>query len=361
MRKINRFFLCFLCILVFTLTAEAKHPKVKNIIFLIGDGMGLNQMYAGMTYNKNSLQLERCTHIGLVKTYSANKYVTDSGAGGTALACGVKTNNKMIGMGPDSVAVESILHLAEKNGLSTGVVVACNVTHATPASFVAHQVSRKMTQEIAVDYLKTDIDVFIGGGRDDFEKRKDNRNLSQELKLKDYRVVYTMDELTKVKSGKVAALLADNHPERASKRGDMLPDATQKAIELLSKNKKGFFLMIEGSQIDWAAHDNDIDYLIEELLDFDKAIGIALDFAAKNKETLVVITADHETGGLSILKGDFSNGKVKASFASNDHSGVPVPVYAYGTGAELFVGFMENTSFKEKFARLYQFKEGKMK
>lgn len=355
MKKINRIVICVGIIFFFVFSAEAKYPKVKNIIFLIGDGMGLNQMYAGMTYNKNSLQLERCTHIGLSKTYSANKYVTDSGAGGTALACGVKTNNQMIGMGSDSVAVESILHLAEKNSLSTGVVVACNVTHATPASFVAHQVSRKMTQEIAADYLKTDIDVFIGGGRDDFEKRKDNRNLSEELKLKDYQVVYTMDELAKVKSGKVAALLADNHPERASKRGDMLPDATLKAIELLSKNKKGFFLMVEGSQIDWAAHDNDIDYLTEEMLDFDKAIGIALDFAAKNKETLVVITADHETGGLSILKGDLKEGNVKVSFASDDHSGIPVPVYAYGKGAELFTGFMENVSFKEKFVELYQF------
>lgn len=355
MRRMNRIFVCFLFICFFTFSVEAKYPKVKNIIFLIGDGMGLNQMYAGMTCNKNSLQLERCTHIGLSKTYSANKYVTDSGAGGTALACGVKTNNQMIGMGSDSVAVESILHLVEKNGLSTGIVVTCNVTHATPASFVAHQVSRKMTQEIAADYLKTDIDVFIGGGRDDFEKRKDNRNLSEELRLKDYQVVYTMDELTKVKSGKVAALLADNHLEKASKRGDMLPNATSKAIELLSENKKGFFLMIEGSQIDWAAHNNDIDYLTEEMLDFDKAVGIALDFAAKNKETLVVITADHETGGLSILKGDFNKGTVKASFASDDHSGVPVPVYAYGHGAEIFTGFMENTAFKNKFVQLYYF------
>ncbi|MDR0873091.1 MAG: alkaline phosphatase, partial [Prevotellaceae bacterium] len=186
------------------MTTPAYGKKVKNIIFLIGDGMGLTQMYAGMTKNGGHLNLEQCQYVGLSKTYSADSYITDSAAGGTALACGVKTNNGMLGMTPDSAAVKSILHIAEENGKATGIVVACSVTHATPAAFVAHQPSRSMDKEIAEDYLKTDIDVFIGGGRKFFEKKK--RNLTSELKEKNYQVVTEMSDLQNIHSGKVAGL-----------------------------------------------------------------------------------------------------------------------------------------------------------
>jgi alkaline phosphatase len=336
------------------LLIAGKNPK--NVIFLIGDGMGITQVYAAMVANGNKLELEECTHSGFSKTFSSNNFTTDSGAAGTALACGVKTKNGMIGMGPDSVAVESILKLAEKNNLATGIVASCAVTHATPASYIAHQINRNMYEEIAADYLKTDVDVFIGGGKKYFEDRIDGRNLTAELRNKNYQVVYTIDDVKAVKSGKLAGLLYDDHNPAMDERGDMLPDATMAAIEILSKNKKGFFLMVEGSQIDWAGHDNNAGNVIKEMLDFDKTIGRVLDFAKKDGNTLVIITADHETGGMTILDGKMGSDQMNTSFSSKGHTGVPVPVFSFGPGAEAFTGFMDNISFKPKLEKLLKLK-----
>lgn len=329
----------------------------KNVIFLIGDGMGLAQIYSGMMANRNHLELERCTYSGFSKTYSADNFTTDSGAGGTALACGVKTKNHMIGMNPDSVAVQSILEEASKNKLATGIVVACALTHATPASYIAHQVNREMNEEIATDYLKTDIDVFIGGGRKYFEDRTDNRNLTKELKTKNYQIIYKLDDVKAIKSGKLAGLLYDDQNPGMPERGTMLPDATQAALNILSNNKKGFFLMVEGSQIDWAAHNNNYPQIIREMLDFDQTIGKALDFAKLDGNTLVIITADHETGGMTITDGKVGTDNLKVLFSTKNHSGVPVPVFAYGPGAENFTGFMENISFKAKIEKLLKLKK----
>jgi alkaline phosphatase len=194
-----------------------KSPR--NVIFLIGDGMGLSQVYAAMVSNGNHLQFERFKSVGFSKTYSYDNFTTDSGAGGTALACGVKTRNGMIGMNPDSVAVPSVLEIAEKNGLSTGIVVACALTHATPASYIAHQVNRNMYEAIAADFLKTDIDVFIGGGRKYFEQREDDRNLTDELKVRNYQIAYTMDDVRNIKTGKLAGLLYPEHNPPMPERG----------------------------------------------------------------------------------------------------------------------------------------------
>ena len=330
--------------------------KPKNVIFMIGDGMGLSQVYAAMVKNNNKLELERCPVIGFSKTYSSSHFTTDSGAGGTALATGVKTKNGMIGMDPDSVAVESILELAEKNTLATGMVVACAVTHATPSSFIAHQVNRNMYDEIATDFLKTDIDVFIGGGRKSFEKRLDGRNLTNELKAKQYQIAYTLDDVKAVKSGKLAGLLYDDQNPSVPERGKMLSESTVAALDILDNNKKGFFLMIEGSQIDWACHDNNADQAIKEMLDFDETIGKVLDFAQKDGNTLVIITADHETGGFTIPSGDMKTGTIKEAFSTKGHSGTPVPIYAYGPGAENFSGFMENTALFGKIKKLLKLK-----
>jgi len=354
----NSIFITSVCLLFcITLQPLSAQKNPKNVIFLIGDGMGIAQVYAGMVANGNHLELERCTYSGFSKTYSSNKFTTDSGAGGTALACGVKTKNGMIGMNPDSVAVQSILELASKNSLSTGIVVACAVTHATPASYIAHQINRDMYEEIATDYLKTNIDVFIGGGRKYFEDRTDNRNLTNELKAKNYQIAYNLNDVKKTKTGKLAGLLYDDQNPGMPERGTMLPDATQTAITILSTNKKGFFLMVEGSQIDWAAHDNNTQQIIKEMLDFDQTIGKALDFAKKDGNTLVIITADHETGGMTILDGKFGSDMLKAAFITKSHSGVPVPIFAYGPGAENFSGFMENISFKGKIEKLLKLKK----
>jgi alkaline phosphatase len=328
---------------------ETRHPK--NIILLIGDGMGVTQLYAGHIANKGTLNIERCKHIGFSRTHSANNLITDSGAGGTAIACGIKTNNNLIGMTPDSVPIKSILHYAEMNNKVTGLVATSEITHATPASFIAHSPSRYEYENIAADFLKTDIDVFIGGGLDHFTKKKDNIKLIDQLKAKGYTIAKSMKELANCNQGKLAALVYKKHPPYiASGRGNFLEISSKKAIDLLSQNENGFFLMIEGSQIDWAGHDNDSEKLVQEMLDFDKAVGIALNFAEKNKETLVIITADHETGGYVISGGDINTGKVEGIFSTNHHSAVMVPVITYGPQAENFMGFMENIDI---FTKMY--------
>jgi len=337
--------------------ALAAEPQVKNIILMIGDGMGVSHVYAGMTANHNSLNLERAEFVGLLKTYSANDYVTDSAAGGTAIACGKKTNNGAIGVDVDGNPIQSMLHHATANGLSTGIVVSCDLTHATPASFMAHQPKRSMEEEIAADFLKTPFTVAIGGGRNNFEKRKDGQNLTEQLKANDYQVAYTLDEMNAVASGKLIALLADVHPQEYPQRGEIIPDGVTKALSLLSQNEKGLFLMVEGSQIDWGAHDNSTSKIVNEMLDFDRAIKIAFDFADNNPGTLVVITADHETGGMSLNGGNFESGTVDAKYTTGGHSAVMVPVFAYGTGAKEFAGIYENTDIFNKILNLYNFKK----
>jgi len=333
-----------------------KKPEVKNIIFLIGDGMGVSQIYAGMTANKGHLALEKCKHIGFIKTYSSNRYLTDSAAGGTAFSCGKKTKNGMIGMGPDSTSLKTILEIAEENGLSTGLIATSSITHATPASFIAHEVSRNNYEEIAADFLDTDIDLFIGGGRDHFADREDGRDLLKELENNGYTVLNSMEEIEDFAGGKLAGFTANMHNPRYSEgRDNMLPLAVEKAVRLLCTNEQGFFLMVEGSMIDWGGHDNDTDYIVEEMLDFDRAIASALNFAEKDGETLVVITADHETGGMAIHGGNFQSGMVECSFTSQGHTGVMVPVFAYGPGAETFMGIYENTDIFTRFVELFGF------
>ena len=335
-----------------TYTQKFKSDTPKNIIFLIGDGMGVSQVFAGLTANKGRLFLENCKYIGFSQTQSASNYITDSAAGGTALSCGVRTYNGAIGMNPDTVSVKSILEEAEENGLATGLVSTSTITHATPASFIAHQPNRGMYEEIAADFLKTDIDVFIGGGKAHFTQRKDGRNLVDELKQKGYRYEENIEEIQKVKKGKLVALVEDSDAGRMEHRKEMLPKSTETAINILSNNKKGFFLMVEGSQIDWGGHAGSTIYIVEDMLDFDKTIGKALDFASKDGETLVLITADHETGGMAITGGDFETGMVKAGFPTGGHTAVMVPVFAYGPGAEQFIGIMKNTDIHAKMKNL---------
>jgi alkaline phosphatase len=327
-----------------------KHPK--NIILMIGDGMGLAHAYSAMTANGGHLFLENFRYCGFSKTYSASNYVTDSAAGGTALACGTKTYNGAIGVNAEKKPVENIREKAEKKGLKTGLVVTTLVTDATPAVFVAHEASRKSLEDIAADFLKTNIDVFIGGGAANFENRKDGRNLSQELKDKGYQVLHNIEEIKNVKSGKLAGLTAPGGNPVMPARGQMLVPSTETAIKLLSQSKKGFFLMVEGSEIDHLAHQNNTPGVVMETLDFDQAIGVALRFATKNKETLVIVTADHETGGMTLTNGDYATGKVSAKFTGGSHTGVVVPVYAFGPGADQFTGFMENIDIQKKMCKL---------
>ena len=348
-----------LCALVTVLTsgwAQKSKSKPKNIILMVGDGMGVAQIYAGFTGNKGKLNLERCTAIGFHKNQSADNYVTDSAAGATALASGQKTYNGAIGVDAAGKPIPTILEIAEQKGLATGLVATCSITHATPACFISHQASRGLNEAIALDFLKTDIDVFIGGGRNYFSKRSDGINLNDSLKARGYQIANSISEVQQITKGKVAAFLADEQQARFSEgRGDELVKSTEAAIRLLKGNKKGLFMMIEGSQIDWGGHDNNTQYIVEEMIDFDNAIGKALDFAAADGNTLVIITADHETGGFSLVGGDMKTGTVEGKFTTGHHTGVMIPVFAFGPGSEKFSGIYENTDIYKKMYEAFGF------
>jgi alkaline phosphatase len=337
-------------------------PKGKsrplNIILFIGDGMGTAHLSAGMAVSPEPLVFEYFPYSGFAETSSYNNYITDSGAGGTAMACGVKTRNGMIGMRPDSVAVTSIMELAKKKGLSTGLVSTSSITHATPASFVAHNAGRGNYEDIALDFMNQTIDVFIGGGADHFRKRKDGIDLSAKLKEQGYDVVYTMDDLAKSSSPRLAGLLAPVHMGKAMEtRSGMLEKMTEKAIQALSRNKKGFILMVEGSQIDFAGHDGNLQWLVSEVIDLNNAVDAAYKYAQTDGKTLVVVTADHETGGLSLPSGNLQSNSVSGNFGTGDHTGTLVPVFSYGPGAERFSGIKTNTYFFHEFVNLLGLKK----
>ena len=354
MNKIKFFLLFPVVIFLFTGCAcRAEQPAVRNVILMIGDGMGLYHQYAAYTVNNGSFTIERCHAVGIIKTTAADNYTTDSAAAGTAIACGVKTNNGMLGVRPDTASVKSMLEYAADHGLSTGMVVSCELTHATPAAFVAHVGSRSENDNIALDIARSKINVAIGGGRKFFENRADTKNLTDSMKAKGFRVAYTVDEVKAVQKGNLLGLLAEVSPERYPARGEILTEGVKTAINILNQNKKGFFLMVEGSQIDWAAHANNQEEVVEEMLDFERTIKIAYDFAERDGNTLVIVTADHETGGMMITRGNLETGKLTMNFASTGHTGVPVPIYAFGPGAEKFTGIYENTEILPKVLELY--------
>lgn len=334
----------------------------KNIILLIGDGMGIAQITAGMYMNGNKLNLERCQYVGLHTPYSSDNLVTDSAAGATAFACGVKAYNGAIGVDPTKKPVPNIMEQVSAMGLKTGLVVTSTITHATPAAFYAHQPRRDMYEAIAADLAKSEIDFFVGGGMVDFVGRQDSRNLIEEMRNNGFFITdsasVSFDKVQIPFDKKFGYFASPNSPVKASEGRNFLPLATEKAIEYLQRNgnQKGFFLMVEGSQIDWGGHANDSDYIVSEMLDFDQAIGIALDFAAKDGNTLVIITADHETGGFSILPGSDME-KIRPGFTTDSHTAVLIPVFTFGPGGELFSGVYENTAIYFKMAKALNLKK----
>ncbi len=335
---------------------EGFAPIPKNIILMIGDGMGITQISAGMYMNGNKLNLERFPIIGLHKPYSSDNLITDSAAGATAFACGVKTYNGAIGVNSDTMPVQSILEIAESKKMATGLISTSTIVHATPASFIAHQKHRKMYEEIAADFINTEIDFFVGGGKKYFDRREtDDRNLYKELEDNGYIVSdYFQNDLIKSELShkkNFAYFTADNDPLMVSQGRDYLYAATKMGMAFLRKHSQnGFFLMIEGSQIDWGGHANDSDYIVTEMIDFDRTIGAVLDFAERDKETLVIVTADHETGGYSIISGSRMD-SLATAFTTDYHTADLIPVFAYGPGARRFSGIYENTAIFRKMKR----------
>ncbi|WP_353483418.1 alkaline phosphatase [Haliscomenobacter sp.] len=343
----------------------SSNDRPKNVILMIGDGMGLSQISAAMFSNNNRLNLEQMPVLGFHKSYSYDDLVTDSAAGATAFACGIKTFNGAIGVDKDTLPLKTILEEAEENGMATGLIATSTIVHATPAAFIAHVVSREQYEEIAVDMLKTPIDLLIGGGKKYFDRREnDNRNLYTEFQQKGYKVSdYSQEEMTEMQwdpSSNFLYLTADKHPLNVAAGRDYLPYATKKGLEFLEKRSKdkGFFIMIEGSQIDWACHANDGKLAIKEALDFDRAIGEALNFARERGNTLVIVTADHECGGMALNPGSKMN-KIETAFTTINHTATIIPVFAYGPMSKQFSGIFENTSINTKMRNALGFPEHK--
>ncbi len=330
-----------------TTAAEELTPP-KNIILFIGDGMGVGHITAAKIENE-TLNLEHFKTLGLLVTQATDAMVPDSSSTTTALATGVNTLYGAVGINPDGKPLKNILEYSRELGKGTGLVVTSNLTDVTTACFVAHVPSRAMQSEIARALVDLKIDVIMGGGLSSFlpdskgaSASKDSRNLLAEL-AQTHTVITTPQEFHSVKSPlRLAALLDLGNLPPASSRPVSLTQMTQKAIEILSKNEQGFFLMVEGSQIDWAAHHGNGELLIEEVVDLDRAIGAALNFAKASKDTLILVVADHESGGYTILNGSVKKKKVtQAAFFTDGHTGEMVPLFAYGPGSEIFAGIHE--------------------
>lgn len=323
--------------------------KVKNIILLIGDGMGLAQIYSGLTANHGELNLSQFLNIGFSKTTAADSYITDSAAGATAMATGQKARNRAIGVDTNNIPLKNLPDIIKPLGIKTGLISAGNITDATPAAFYAHQPERSMDSTIALDFLKSTVEIMIGGGTMVFNKHK----VSDSLRKKGFQVSNQWKDLTSLKAPFV--LLDDSKTvSMLSGRGNFLTESFAKTQQTLSKSGKGFFIMAEGAQIDYGGHANKVPYVVTEMLDFDQLIGEALRFADSNGETLVIVTADHETGGLTLLDGDLKRGYVDGSFSTNDHTAIMVPVFAYGPHALDFRGVYENTEIFNKLFNIFK-------
>ena len=329
-----------------------KGKKVKNVILMIGDGMSLAHMYTAWTANHGQLWLENAQYTGLSKTWCTNRLVCDSGSGGTALATGQKTCYHAVGTDPQGNPLTTLCDLAKAKGKSVGIAVTCRLWDATPCDFSCHNLDRDKEQELIGDYPTSGLDYAFGGGAKYFTNRADGRDIFKELEANGYHVSRTWDNLAAWKSGKVFAVPYDVDTPLPDERGDLLARASLKGIELLNQNRNGFFMMVEGSQLDDYGHFNQLDLLMKETLDFDQTIGKMMKWAAQDGETLVVVTADHETGGLTLVDGNKDEGKVTCCFSTKSHSGVMVPVYAFGPGSEQFSGIMENTDIFKKIKAL---------
>lgn len=336
---------------------EAAPQPAPNIILIIGDGTGLTQLSTLWYGNGKKPNYERFKVVGLSKTNSSSHQITDSGAGATAFSIGEKTYNGAIGVDQDSVSKTNITELLSEKGYTTGVVATSSITHATPASFFAHTKSRHEHYEIASQLVSSDIDFFAGGGIKYFARRPDKSSLFPTLAEKGF-AVDTNSIDSNLTGSKVGYLLADDAlPSLKEGRGDFLSKATQKALHFMDEQEAPFFLMIEASQVDWGGHANNTDYIISEVQDLDKVVGLALDYASKHENTLVVALADHETGGFALspvqvngfggVKKDDYN-KVEGRFTTGGHTCTHIPVFAFGPHAQLFAGIYENNTVFDK-------------
>lgn len=365
-------------------------PVVKNVIYYIGDGMGLGAVSSLILSEEAETGFEQAPVIGLSETCAADNFVTDSPAGGTALATGVRTRNGYCGVDPDGNRLTSVLREAQTLGKRSGIVVNTTLTEATPASFYAGVPSRKMTYEIAKQFTESEVDVAIGAGLDHFINRPDSLDLTATLIEKGYDVYLSWDAVLKTGSDKFVGILplVDVHRREAnnitagaaegqevclaaqlaaaendgtatthlSEPAVYLEKATAKALDVLSRNNRnGFFLMIESAIVDGYGHNNDTEGMIADMKEFDCTLRQLVAYVNENPGTLLVVTTDHETGGVAVDYNSYEVGgtsPVKLMFSTRGHTGTLVPVFAYGAGAESFAGVMKNSDIPKRISAL---------
>tara|TARA_B100000579_G_C22726030_1_gene801774 strand:+ start:27 stop:1154 length:1128 start_codon:yes stop_codon:yes gene_type:complete len=323
--------------------------KAKNIILAIGDGVGPNHItlsriaIGGLDYR---LFIDQMPYHGTSLTHSYNNVYTDSAAAATTWSTGYKTKTRYLSLDPDKEILKTIGEILYKKGYTSGIVATSSVIHATPAAFYAHIDNRYEYKNIANQLINSSIDIALGGGKEFFDLNKIN----------DTHHVLTAKESLQLNfdySKKLIGLFDDDGIERSNEKPTQR-QMTNFALEHFNKQCNGFFLMTEGSQIDWAGHDNDANKMVEEFRDFDLTIKDLIKFVNKNNNTLLIVTSDHETGGLQILKQD--GDKVIIQWGTGRHTSIPVGVQAYGPGAELFQGLMDNTDIHYKMLEAIDYK-----
>lgn len=319
---------------------DGAHKPIRNVIMLIGDGMGINQITAAHYANKG-LSLFNMKNIGFQQTTSKDAFTTDSAAGGSALATGKPHDNRAVSADEEGNPIPSLSDYFKDKGKSVGVVSLGNITDATPAAFYGHTTERDSSDMITRCLIGSRVDLLCGSGIRQFTDRKDGVQLLQELEP-EFRLCRNVSEINQEK-GRVLCIDEKMDEAAGEENLDLLAEATRQSIEKLQElSNDGFFLMVEGAKIDYAGHSNCFPGSVLEMLSFDKAIAECMKFADENGETLIVVTADHETGGLMLLDGDIHSGRVMGVYFTDDHTPSLIPVFSYGPYSDQFKGVYWN-------------------
>ncbi|WP_242157802.1 alkaline phosphatase [Aestuariivivens sediminis] len=327
-----------------TYKSDKTETPIKQVILLIGDGNGLTQISSSVLANGGQLTLTQLKSIGFLKTQSADDFTTDSAAAGTALATGSKTYNRAIGIDVNGLPIANITEVLSEKGVLSGCITTDKITGATPASFYGHQKDRDHIKEIANDLLTSKLSLFIGGGANIFKINWDSYGFS---------IIKQPDDISRSTADKIGYFMAeDDVPSILEGRGNLLADATRNGLTFLHAKNTPFFLMVEAAKIDSYGHDNNVSGIVSEGIDFDKAITEAIKFADQTGDTLVIVTADHETSGYSIPQGNLKNKMIEGSFTTHDHTGTMVPIFAYGPYSHEFTGVYENNEVFHKILKV---------